>query len=300
MSFHRAIFSFVFLLIVQYSFAQGGATIKASVDRNKILIGEPVQLTVVANLSPESVISFVNIDTIAHFELLEKPVIDTISSSGNTTIKGIYKITSFDSGHWVIPSFALSPGGIKTDTIPMDVVFSDFNPNQEYHDIKDIFEVKPTKKKIEWWWYVAGGFLLLVILHYFARKKKLAPVSVPMAAVNPYNEALKQLEQLQEERPEAKQYYSRLTDIFRLYIFRRKGILSLQKTTDDMVLQLRHLDMEKGQFGRLATSLRLSDFVKFAKYTPTSEDDISAFDEIKNAIITIEKMETQALSSGRA
>ena len=66
-----------------------------------------------------------------------------------------------------------------------------------------------------------------------------------------------------------------------------------------MVLQLRNLDMGKEQFDKLAQSLRLSDFVKFAKYIPTSEDDKSAFEEIKKAIITIEKSEAEVLPSGR-
>ena len=294
MSFKRAIFFFVFLLLVQHSFAQGGASIKALVKKNKILIGEPVQLIVEASLSPESVISFVNIDTIAHFELVGKPVIDTITKSGSTTIKGVYTITSFDSGHWVIPSFAISTG-VKTDSIPMDVVFSEFDPNQEYHDIKDILEVKSPKTKMQWWWYAAGGVLLLVgLLYYLSKRKKPVHVAIPKTVVDPYEEAMKQLEQLQQEKPAAKQYYSRLTDIFRLYIFRRKGILSLQKTTDDMVLQLRKLEMDKEQFDKLAQALRLSDFVKFAKYIPTGEDDQNCYTEIKKSIMALEQSAAKA------
>ena len=290
MNFHKTIFSLTFLFVVQNGFTQGGATIKASVDKNKILIGEQIQLTIEGYLSPESVKKFISIDSIKHFEFVEKPIIDTIDKNGGWNIKAVYKITSFDSGHWVIPSFALSPGGIKTDTIPIDVVFSDFDPTQDYHDIKDILEVKPLKNKTKCWWYTVGGVLLLaLLLLYLSRKKKPISVSAPKAAINPYEEAMKQLEQLQRENPEAKQFHSRLTDIFRLYIFRKKGILSLQKTTDDMVLQLRNLDLDNEQFDKLAQSLRLSDFVKFAKYIPTSEDDKICFEEIKKSIIILEK-----------
>ncbi len=80
---------------------------------------------------------------------------------------------------------------------------------------------------------------------------------------------MKQLEQLQRDKPETKLYYSKLTDIFRLYIFQKKGILSLQKTTDDLVIQLKSLNLNKEQFDKLSQSLRLSDFVKFAKYIPS-------------------------------
>jgi hypothetical protein len=288
MNFHRLIFLFTFLIATQISFAQGGATIKATVDKNKILIGEPIQLTIEAYLSPESVISFIKVDTVNHFELLGKPLLDTINTNGGIIIKGVYKITSFDSGHWVIPSFILSPL-VKTDTIPVDVVFSDFDPNQDYHDIKDIIEVAPAKKK-QWWWLVAGGTLLLAaITVYLLRKKKPAPFHVPELVIDPYEEAMKQLEQLQKDKPEAKKYHSKLTDIFRLYIFRKKGILSLQKTTADLVLQLRDFNFSKEQLDKLSQALRLSDFVKFAKYAPTQEDDKKVFEDILNTIKIIEQ-----------
>ena len=293
MIFKKQILFLVSLFFVQIVIAQGGATIKASADKNKILIGEPLQLTIELYLSPGSVKNFILIDSIEHFEFLEKPVVDTTNKQGSWNITAVYKITSFDSGRWIIPSFILSPG-IKTDTIPVDVVFSDFDPNQAYHDIKDIIEVQPSKKK-QWWWYVAGGALLLLLLVLFLlRKKKPLSVVGPKAIINPYQEAMEQLEQLERDKPAAKQYHSRLTDIFRLYVFRRKAILSLQKTTDDLVVQLRTLNLSKEQFDKLSQSLRLSDFVKFAKYLPSADDNRSCFDEIKNTIVTIEKSEAKA------
>ncbi len=171
MIFKKQILFLFSLFVVQLVIAQGGSTIKASVDKNKILIGEPIQLTVEVYLSPESVKKFISIDSIEHFELLEKPIIDTTDKEGGLNIKGVYKITSFDSGHWVIPSFVLSKD-VKTDTIPVDVVFSDFDPAQDYHDIKDILEANPAEKKAEWWWYAAGGALLLALLLFYLLKKK--------------------------------------------------------------------------------------------------------------------------------
>lgn len=291
MNFPRIIFYFFFLLAVQITNAQGGATIKATVDKNRILIGEPLQLTIEADLSPGSGISFITIDTIAHFELLNAPVIDTLNNDGGSILKGVYKITSFDSGHWVIPSFVLSPS-VKTDTIPVDVVFSDFDPKQDYHDIKDIIEVAPPKKK-QWWWFIAGGALLLaVIVIYLLRKKKPTLLPAQKMMIDPYQEAMKGLEQLQKDKPEARIYHSRLTDIFRLYIFQKKGILSLQKTTTDLVVQLRNLNLTKEQFDKLSRALQLSDFVKFAKYAPTSDDNKNCFEEIKNSIMTLEQSES--------
>lgn len=289
MIFLKTIFSFVLILTLEYAVAQQGVTVKATVDKNKILIGEPMVLTIETSIPENVPIKLIVIDSIAHFELLEKPIIDTSSTNSGTLIKGVYKITSFDSGHWVIPAFAFSDA-IKTDTIPVDIVFSDFDPAQEYHGIKDIIEVNPEEKKQQWWWYAAGGAVLLILLLlYLFRKKKSTPVVKSTAVVNAYEDAMKELQRLQTLKLDSKEYYSQLTDIFRLYIFRKKGILSLQKTTDDLVMQLNGLSLEKIELDKLAQSLRLSDFVKFAKYIPTKEDDTLAFDTIKQSIKLIEQ-----------
>ena len=130
-----------------------------------------------------------------------------------------------------------------------------------------------------------GGGLVAAIFG----KKKPAPVALPKIEIDPYKEAIERLEQLQRDKPEAKAFHSKLTEIFRLYVFRKKGILSLQKTTADLVLQLKDLNFTKEQFDKLSQALRLSDFVKFAKYIPSNEDDNSVFEIILNTIKIIEQ-----------
>jgi hypothetical protein len=288
MIFFRIIFLVFGLLAVHTAMGQRNS-IKASLSKNRLLIGEPVELTIESKVHPTSGLSFVAIDSIPHFEILEKPALDSSSVNEELTYKAIYKITSFDSGHWVIPSFSLAKN-VRTDTIPVDVVFSDFDPSQEYHDIKDILEVDIKKKKFPWWWYAGGAVVLIAVFIYLLKRKKpVVKAVVPKPTISPYDEAITALEQLQRNKPEAKQYYSKLTGIFRLYLYRKKGILSLQKTTDDLVVQLKNLNLGKEQFDKLSQSLRLGDFVKFAKYIPGEEDDKTVYGDILHAIKTIEQ-----------
>ena len=270
--------------------AQNKTTVKASVDKNKIFIGERIHLTLEADIPENEPIRFFIIDTIPHFEL-DKQRIDTSYTSEGTFLKQVISITSFDSGHWVIPVLELGEK-IATDTIPIDVVFSPMDSAQDYHDIKDIIDVNPQQEKKKWWlWYAIGGgaLLLTLLLIYLLRKKK--PVAVAAAPViDPYEEAMEQLEKLQREKLDPKQYYSRLVDIFRIYVYKRKDIHSLQKTTDDLVVQLKGIQISREQFEKLSQALRLSDFVKFAKYVPSNEEERNTFETIKNSIISIEKM----------
>ena len=293
--FHKAIPLLFFSGAAIFGNAQNKTTVKASLDRNKILIGEPIKLSVEVNIPRKEAIRFFTIDSLPHFEFLEKQKIDTSGSGNETVLKQVFKITSFDSGHWVIPSLVLEKN-IATDTIPVDVDFSNFDPNQDYHDIKDIIEVNPVEKK-NWLWFIISGAILfvLIIIWLLSMRKKKVVLSV-QPVVNPYEEAMKQLEQLRKQKLPPNQYYSELVDIFRLYIFRKKEILSLQKTTDDLVMQLKDINLDKEQHAQLAQALRLSDFVKFAKYIPANEDDVNVFNAIKNSITTIEQSESKASS----
>jgi hypothetical protein len=281
---------FVILFFLSAGISRGqSVTIKASVDKNRILIGERLQLRLEAEIPENEPIRFFLIDSIPHFEFLEQTKTDTINTNSGTRLVRVIPLTSFDSGHWVIPSFTFS-GNLVTDSLPIDVVFSDFDPTKDYHDIKDIIEIEPTVKK-QWWWYAAGGglLLLLALIYFLTRKKKAIPSAV-VPETDPYKEAMESLESLRSAKPDPKLFYIQLVNIFRLYVFRRKNILSLQKTTDDLVIQLRNLEMSKESFDRLAQALRLSDYVKFAKYIPSKEDDQASFETIKRSIEEIESV----------
>ncbi len=297
--FYRAINFFSLLFAVLFVSAQNKTTVKATVDKNKILIGEQMRLTLEADIPENEPIRFFIIDSLPHFEVLDKPPIDTTNTSSGTFLKQVIRITSFDSGSWKIPAFPLGEK-LTTDTIPIDVIFSPMDSMQAYHDIKDIIDVKPPEEKKKWWlWYAIGGgaLLLILLLIYFLRKKKPVPL-VAAPVIDPYEEAMRQLEKLQWDKPAQKQYYSQLVDIFRLYVYRKNDIHSLQKTTDDLVVQLKDVSLSKEQFEKLSQALRVSDFVKFAKYIPSIEDDKLALETIKNSIESIESLTKTSISTG--
>ncbi len=286
MNYSRIILVTGLLLISCFVSAQTTPSITVSVDKNRIMLGEPFHLKIEAIL-PRDAKPF-TLDSIPHFEFLEKPVFLPTVENGSMLMHGTATLTSFDSGHWEIPSIVIT-AKLRSDPIPIDVIFSDFDPNQDYHDIKDIIQVKK-KKQYPWlWWAAGGGLLLLILLKYLLRKKKPVAIIKPVVVADPYEEAMRGLESLKDSHMDLKTFHSRLIDIFRLYLFRRKGILSLQKTTNDLVLQIKTLDIGKEQFDKLSQSLRLADFVKFAKYIPGENDNREVLEDIRNAIMTIEK-----------
>jgi hypothetical protein len=127
------------------------------------------------------------------------------------------------------------------------------------------------------------------LIGYFLLRGKTPKAKVEKV-VNPFEEAMHQLDALQKQNLPVKEYYTSLTDIFRTYMAKRKNISSLQKTTDELVTQLRALHLNPEDYQKLANVLRLCDFVKFAKYQPVAEDNRLALGIIKNSIQSIEKM----------
>ena len=287
--FYTTILITVALILSFSGAAQKKTVVKATVNRTQILIGEPITLTLETDVPEHEPIRFFQLDSIPHFEFLNREKIDTVNTGSGTVLTQVMHITSFDSGHWVIPSMSLGEN-LATDSIPVDVGFSPFNPDSPYHDIKEIIEVNPQEKKeqIEWWYIVAGAVALLLILVLVFRRKKKPVAEVVQPPADPYKEAMEQLKRLQAEKVDAKTYYSRLTDIFRVYVFEKKGIHSLQNTTHDLVAQLRGLNMPRDQFDQLEQGLMLSDFVKFAKYVPTPDNDKYVFDIIVRTIQQLE------------
>ena len=292
--------SFLFFAIVSHS--QNKISIKANVDKNHIVIGEQIHLSVEADFPLHEPMRFFLIDSIPHFEILDRRKIDTVDNNDGIKLSQTLTLTSFDSGHWVIPQLEL-PGDkpLFTDSIPLDIGFSPFDPNQDYHDIKDVVDVQAQKKKKEdWYWYVIASVALVAAIIYLLARKKKEPTGSKAPPIDPFTEARQELEKLRRENLPAKIFYTRLVDIFRLYVLRRKEIASLQKTTDDLVVQLRSLRLPENDFNKLAQVLRMSDFVKFAKYEPSDADRQESFKIIKSSIEAIQKLpmeiQTQAQS----
>lgn len=293
MKTRKGIVLIVCLLAAPFLFGQSKPVAEVSVEKNRVLLGEPFRLRIQIQLPKGTSGRIPVIDSIPHFEFTQPPVIDSSDEKGAKNIKAVYYLSSFDSGHWVIPSFRISRD-VKTDTIGVDVVFSDFDREQPYHDIKDIIEVKPVKKTNWWWLAGAGLFILLLIVYLLTRKKKQGPPeSKTVVQADPFREAIGALEKLKQSGSNGKEFHTKLTDIFRIYLFRRKGILSLQETTGDLLPLLKNTGLSEVELSGLQQTLLLSDFVKFAKYQPAQADDQACYDEINKAIQSIERVHQQ-------
>lgn len=289
---------FLFLFFFSFSYSQT-VSVKATINRDKIMIGEPIELKLEANVPTGMDAKWFPLDTIAHFEFVDKGKIDTTITPDFKGYTQTLTITSFDSGRWSISSFPLAIGNKEylTDSLAVSVAYSNFDPNQDYHDIKDIMEVSNADVKYINWILAGLAILSLLAIIYFLRKKAAVqqPVTVKkvISKLSPLEEALQSLEALQKKgyaNGAVKTFHTGLNDVLRWYLYRRTNTATMEKTSGELMLQVKQFNLPNTDFISLAQSLRMNDAVKFAKYEPAANENEQSLDTIKKAIEGLDKI----------
>jgi hypothetical protein len=284
------------LLHAQRKSASAPAIVKATIDKDSILIGQPVQLMLEATVPDNIPFAWPATDTLPHFEWLEKGKVDTTVRPGQRYYRQYFTITSFDSGNWVIPRLAFLAGTKKaqTDSIRIYVRYSKFDPSKDFHDIKEIIEVSNPWARWIPWIIAALTALSLVLVFWLIRKRKVIRQIITRQAprLSPFEEAMQQLDELAKQQlpvnGAVKTYYTRLNEILRNYLYRQLGIHTLAETNEELITQLRSASLQPAQFDSLADTLRMSDFVKFAKYQPGIADSDHHYEVIRTTIVALE------------
>jgi hypothetical protein len=260
----------------------GQRPLSAAVDRQQILIGEPIQLYLKGIVRPGA--PWFDLDTIPHFEILQRAKIDTQVAGNDLFLQQTLTLTSWDSGRWQLPALPL--GRLRTAPLTINVTYSPMNPDQPYHDIKDILEVDGAGSS-SWYWYLIGIAVLIALFMLFFPPSEKKKVSGP--PVDVFRASLQRLDKLSPSG-EPRAVYTELIAVFRFYLEERHGIASASKTTEDLALQLKEMPLSVAEYQRLVAVLELSDFVKFARYRPSDRETGEAIEVIRDNIIFIEKV----------
>jgi hypothetical protein len=289
---HGGTYILVFIFSIFTCALSAQVNIKAGVSRDKILIGETVSLTIDAYVPIGAEVSWFPSDSIEHFEVIKRSPADTVANIDGKKITQVLTITSFDSGRWTIPPFEVTVGGkpYYSDSLSIDVAFISFDPREDYHDIKDIIVVEDPALKYIPWIIFAVSLVSLALLVFLCRRMTKVPVRFVknnITSISAYEEAMNALEELKKKgAPDGNEkiYYTEMNDILRKYVSGKFGISTFERTNEELILQLTAMNLPQKPFSSLIQSLRMSDFVKFAKYRPSEEDNIHNLDIVRSSI----------------
>jgi hypothetical protein len=269
--------------------------VKAFIDRDKIVVGDSIVLTLDVRAPLGETITWFNLDTIPHFEFLDKGKVDTVEGvDGKKWVQQI-TLTSYDSGYWQIPNLAMKVAG-KTyfsDSLGVQVNYANTDLSAEYKDIKEIEDVPNTDTNYIPWVIGAVTLVALVILLLLFWKKKKVKTTPALVVVQltPFEEAMQAMATLKEKdlpnKGDVKAYYTSLNDILRLFVQRKLNIASREKTNEELIIALKKQQMQDEHFNELSGALRMADFVKFARFEPGAADNEKNFAIIESAIKTL-------------
>lgn len=291
-----------FSFILQFAFCQKLQTIT---DKKDILIGEQIKLTL--KVPMDGLTKWIVIpDSIPHFEIVEVTAPDTITFKDDSkTIEQTITITSFDSGSWTFPVLPVEFAGlagenpriVNTDPFTVNVLYAPADSTNQLRDIKPIIKVTVFDY---FWLYIAGGVLLLLLIiflvyRYFKKKRKDVPATA-VSKLSPFDEAMAELKTLAQynlqEAAEIKMYHIKLAGIFKNYLGRKQGKNLFNKTTSDLLINMKEINLTPDNISELATALRCTDAVKFAKYLPLSNQSEDCKQKIAE-IINLTEHKTQ-------
>lgn len=179
------------------------------------------------------------------------------------------------SSEGVVDTLVFSPQTLDVRTIPVDTA------TFKVHDIKGQIRYPVTFKEILPWigaFLLFAGIVALVVWLVVRARRKSGTAS---AAREPAHIiALRKLDSFRGDRlwvPEKqKVFYSGITDTLREYIVSRYGISAMEMTTKEIFDDLSGKDVPKDIYDDLKLLFERADYVKFAKYVATNEENASS------------------------
>lgn len=308
--FFKYITLLLFAVVPCFTSAQSTPpVVRATISPDSILIGDRFTLTIDVEKDQVQSLYFPEFRVGATIgeeqkfgiiECVEDVPVDTVSHKGrNLHLRKQYILTAFDEGIYNLgrPSVLYADKNI-VDTLygctdSLHVVVSTF----KIDSTSMLCDIKPVKK-LPFRFGEISGYLAIVLVvlalvglgiyllaRYLAKRgKRISDLFKPEPPLPPHIVAITALEALQNQKlwqnNKHKEYYSALTDILRTYLDGRFGVGAMEMTTDEILEQIKSLELPQKSAMDLVSVLQDADLVKFAKAMPEASENESAFSKV--------------------
>jgi hypothetical protein len=270
----------IFLLLSSSVFAQE-VRVTAKTETDTFQLGSWIDVHVEGHYTaPLDTIAPVLKDSVGLFEVVK------VERKG-TAPQWLIRVTTIDSGKVFLPPIEFDykvkgDTGIQkayTNSLLLNITGIPIDPKG---DIKDIKPPLSAPWLFEDFLPYLIGFAVLAAMaggvYYYWRKKKQKQdlLSTIKVIIPPHREALTALRALEEKKlwqqGLVKQYYSEVTEIIRHFFERRWSIIALELTTDEILVQMKHIPDALNVWKEMESFFITADLVKFAKYDPSPAD----------------------------
>ncbi|MBU1078753.1 MAG: BatD family protein [Spirochaetes bacterium] len=269
------------IILINTLFAQ--ISLKTGVNRSTFNIGDLIVYTI--SLTYEKDLQIILPPPgkeLGQFDIKDYNISDRETKEKNKKIKTIeYSITTYFLGEFEIPSIQIqykdkknNSGIIQTEPLLVKVIPVKRLPTDK-DDIRDL--KSPLYVKTYIWLYILIGIILLAICGgaywYYKKyiKKEIKVIPEEKVAIQPEDiEALQAIKELQKKdyirKNQIKEYFFELSEIIRKYLSRRYKIRTLERTSFEIMTDMKKILNNKDLLKSFDQFFQLSDLVKFAKY----------------------------------
>ena len=275
------------------------ANIDIDLDNVDVHVGDRIRLTLAVEHDAEASVRWPESIDPGSFELIEAQAQPPVAlperaesvegPEGGRRVRSTAELVlaPFELGELEIPSIdVVVVGADASETTLSSNVFGVVVASvglDEDGDIRNLRGPRSIERRLLLLWPWAVSLLVLALATWWlwrwlaARKQSAAPeVAAPTAPTRPAHEVtLEALAALETssllQRGELKEYYTRASEIVRVYIEGQFQVAALEETTSETMRDLAALELSGeilGGFGRL---LDESDLVKFAKHRPSDD-----------------------------
>ena len=256
-------------------------------DSTRILIGDPLGVKLSIKQTEGTTVQYpIFKDTLGDFEIIESYKIDTAKVGSEMLFTQRFTVSAYDSGLYsILPQKIYFTKDGLLDSTYTDVQFVEVNtlPVDTSKPIKPIKGPLDVKLKLsDYLPYIIGALvaLLLALLGWWLyrryKKKNIAVPQKEKPKEPAHIWAMKELQKLEQEKvwqkEEVKVYYTRLTDILRMYLEYPFDVLAMESTTDEIRAMILRDEVPEDAQLKLLEILKLADLVKFAKMTPLTDE----------------------------
>jgi len=278
----------------------GDIAIENKIDKSSVKIGDLITytLTVTHDESVEVKLpgrAFIVLDTAFQFipddalNISDYQIYEPQEQAGKIVEKVEYVFSPFLVGKFMIAALTVQFKSADDTTYhqinaePIEFVVESMKPSEsgDIRDIKSQWEIE-----LDIWTYLTPilisvfvlALIILAIIMYrrWRAGKALLPV-LEKPKRPPHEIALEQLDQLVQSdlfaRGEFKEFYIIISDIVRRYIEGCYFIVAIEMTTTQLIQNMRHAGIDDDIVELVQTFLTDCDFVKFAKYQPSAEEN---------------------------
>lgn len=276
------------------AFAQN-PSVKLSLDSAFLLMGRttPLHLELVAPENPEGHLLIPKDSMCDKVEILKLLKADTTQlGNGRIEVKQDIILQSFDSGVYRMNPIMYVVGNdtFRSNRLVLKVYPVDIDSLETIHDYADVADIDRSFIDYLPDFVVDYGLWILALIivlgggayaYYLLRNRKnpfAAPAPKP---VPPYEKAIDELNRLRSEKlcesGREKEFYTRLTDILRIYLQGRFGINAMEMTSTQIRQTVNSNEETRLSKENMDRVLEIADFVKFAKVRPLPDDNVRAF-----------------------